>query len=335
MRAAAAAFSQGLRSSFSGPPSRELILPPNKQTKDKDLESIYTMGDKVGGSSRCSVHSCVEVASGEQCCLKVVKRDKFGQHENLPQELRREAELASQFEMQPHPNVCMPIKVIETRTQVVVEMDYLPGGDLLTFLTPSPSLRWMDESHPLRIITQLLRAIEFLHRNRIIHGDIKPENILLTRAPPPPNPGDVTVTAPGCIYKLCDFGASLTLPSEASYLQNITVGTEGYISPEAREGVVGFPSDMWSFGITAFVIGTGELPYEPTDAAAMEQFFKAPKEELKKHPRWKRMSRGLRRLITECTARDPDERLTIGAALQSDCLPGREGGDKKRKGPST
>jgi hypothetical protein len=86
------------------------------------------MGDKVGGSSRCSVHSCVEVASGEQCCLKVVKRDKFGQHENLPQELRREAELASQFEMQPHPNVCMPIKVIETRTQVVVEMDYLPGG---------------------------------------------------------------------------------------------------------------------------------------------------------------------------------------------------------------
>ena len=103
----------------------------------------------------------------------------------------------------------------------------------------------MDESHPLRIITQLLRAIEFLHRNRIIHGDIKPENILLTRAPPPPNPGDVTVTAPGCIYKLCDFGASLSLPSEASYLQNITMGTEGYISPEAREGVVGFPSDMW------------------------------------------------------------------------------------------
>ena len=95
------------------------------------------------------------------------------------------------------------------------------------------------------------------------------------------------------------------------------------------------PCSPSSFGITAFVIGTGELPYEPTDAAAMEQFFKAPKEELKKHPRWKRMSRGLRRLITECTARDPDERLTIGAALQSDCLPGREGGDKKRKGPST
>ena len=89
---------------------------------------MYTVGEVVGGSSRCSVYSCVEVSSGEQCCLKVVKRDKFGEHKSLPQELRREAELASQFEMQPHPNVCMPIKVMETRTQVTVEMDYLPGG---------------------------------------------------------------------------------------------------------------------------------------------------------------------------------------------------------------
>ena len=83
-------------------------------------------------------------------------------------------------------------------------------------------------------------------------------------------------------------------------------------------------------GITIFVIATGQLPYEPTNDEAREQFYKTPKEELKKHPRWKRMSRGLRRLITECTARDPEERITVGAALQSECLPGREGEKAQR-----
>jgi len=152
MRAAAAAFTHGLRSSFSSSslsdPSRELILPPNKQTSDKDLGNMYTIGPRIGGSSRCDVYDSLDVSSGEQCALKIATRDKFGEHKNLPSQLRREAELTSMFEMQPHPNVCMPIKVTETRTQVAVEMDFLPGGDLLTFLTRTQSLRWMDEVRP-------------------------------------------------------------------------------------------------------------------------------------------------------------------------------------------
>jgi len=85
------------------------------------------------------------------------------------------------FEMQPHPNVCLPIKVSETRSQVVVEMDCVEGGDLLSFLTSLPNVRWLDETHPCRIICQVMRGVEFCHRNGIVHGDIKAENILLTR----------------------------------------------------------------------------------------------------------------------------------------------------------
>jgi hypothetical protein len=74
------------------------------------------------------------------------------------------------------------------------------------------------------------------------------------------------------------------------------------------------------------VLLSGALPFEPTDEASADGFCANPKEWLRTVPGWKKLSRGWRRMILDCLKVDPGERLTVGAALQAECLPGREGG---------
>jgi protein-serine/threonine kinase len=92
--------------------------------------------------------------------------------------------------------------------------------------------------------------VEFCHKHNLIHGDIKPENVLLTRPPPSASPGAPLYTSPGCIYKLADFGLSQQLPEGSpSLLLPGPVGTPVYMAPEARRGELSLASDMWSVGV--------------------------------------------------------------------------------------
>ena len=91
MRAAAAAFKQGLRMSYGSTPSssneetkaiapRELILPPGKQLTDKVLKKLYDIEGLLGSSATSNVHKAVELESREPCALKIVKRTSFQGH---------------------------------------------------------------------------------------------------------------------------------------------------------------------------------------------------------------------------------------------------------------
>ncbi|GMH58506.1 hypothetical protein TrST_g1031 [Triparma strigata] len=328
MRAAAAAFTQGFRRSSSTPnlagDSRDLVLPPGRQSSDKEVDKLYEKGEKIG-SGRGEIFKAVEVESGEPCALKIIVRSNL--NPNLLASLRNESTITSSFGIQPHVNLCVPIKVHETRSKIVVEMDLVEGGDLMDFLTQTPSLKWLDQMQPLRLLPQIFRGVEYLHRNRVIHGDLKPENILLTRRPGMKlRPGDSLAAAPGCMYKICDFGNSVVVPEEAEVvtLGGKKVGTPGYASPEAWNGeAIGFESDMWSLGILVYVIFTGELPYEPTDEEATAAFYADPKKSFKQLPKWKRMSRGVRKLISSMVVANRAERITIEDALEAECLPGR------------
>ncbi|KAL4204678.1 hypothetical protein AMTRI_Chr01g111110 [Amborella trichopoda] len=119
-------------------------------------------------------------------------------------------------------------------------MEYMDGGDLSAL---SMRCKGLPELAIKAYMTSILRGLQYLHGNGIIHCDIKAKNVLLGFL------GDV---------KLADFGAAKRVSSE---LCDIHAGTLGWMAPEIfRRREQGIPSDIWSLGCTVVEMATGKVP---------------------------------------------------------------------------
>ena len=156
----------------------------------------------------------------------IIKTPKDNSGKSLAM-LQREYELSIGLQ---HPNV-VNVFTYETSTVVGpgIVMEYVDGRTLEQFLAenPKPAMR-------CRVFEQLLQAVAYIHRSGLVHNDIKPENILITRSD-----NDV---------KLIDFGLS---DNDAYYLARMLGCTKAYASPEllAREKEIDARSDIYSLGV--------------------------------------------------------------------------------------
>lgn len=124
--------------------------------------------------------------------------------------------------------------------------EYLSGGDLVKYFKIN---RLLEEDELKQFFYKILRGIEYLHLNNIIHRDLKLDNILIDQNKSM-NP------------KICDFGIS----SEYEKLKKIldTGGTPAYLSPEVikAEGEVSPKSDIWSLGVLLYLLSYGVVPFQ-------------------------------------------------------------------------
>lgn len=139
---------------------------------------------------------------------------------------------------------------------VVLVMEYMDRGSLEQWGRKNKSsfaseLQNRREAFIASIAYQVLRGLEYLHSQRILHRDIKPGNILLNEK------GSV---------KLCDFGIS-SLYGEDHSLQTTVVGTSRFMSPERlRAKAYGRASDIWSFGLVVLELWNGEIPFKDCES---------------------------------------------------------------------
>ena len=145
------------------------------------------------------------------------------------------------------------------------------------------------------LIRQSLQALKHLHDLGVVHRDLKPENILFDR--------DMSTV------KLIDFGMSKILTDENA-LMNTKLGTPYYISPEILKGKYDKSCDMWSIGVIAFVLLTGEPPFNGKNAAALFKKIKTCDYEFSQEV-WKTISADARRFITKTIEPNLNIRLTV------------------------
>lgn len=122
----------------------------------------------------------------------------------------------------------------------------------LQALERSPEL---TEKTMTRFIQEMLQALDAIHRNRVVHRDIKPDNFLC-------NGADFQI-------KLCDFGLAEILPSSSQTDLKGVYGTAPFMSPEMLSTTgYGALTDIWSLGIIVYVLLFGQFPYQPVESTA-------------------------------------------------------------------
>lgn len=141
-----------------------------------------------------------------------------------------------------HPNIICLLRTFETDNEVIFVTEFAKS-DLHNLLERVCTL---DEQQMRRIAYDIIAALYYLHSHRILHRDLKPQNILL----------DFENHA-----KLCDFGLARNMTSHTHVLTSIK-GTPLYMSPELLDGKpYDYMADLWSLGCILYELVAGETPF--------------------------------------------------------------------------
>jgi serine/threonine protein kinase/TolA-binding protein len=218
----------------------------------------YKILDQLGAGGMGVVYRAQDLKLGRQVALKVLPAGAT-QNEEAVERFRREARTASSLN---HPNICTIYGFDEHEGQLYLAMELLDGEPLDRKL----SGRALDLKQMLDIAAQVADALDAAHAEGILHRDVKPANIFLTRRGP---------------VKVLDFGLAKLSPEyrrrsgrheEARHDTRVpehftsragtTVGTIAYMSPEqARGDEVDPRTDLFSFGVVLYEMATGQQSF--------------------------------------------------------------------------
>lgn len=195
-----------------------------------------------------------------------------------------------------HPNVIQIYEVFENRKYYFFVMEYASGGDLLHLMKKKARL---SETQARGIFIQLVRGLRFIHSKKILHRDIKLDNILLSE-----HEGELRA-------KICDFGVSRTINDGETI--NEQCGTPAYIAPEIirKKGYKGFSADIWSLGVLLYAMVMGAMPFKANDIEGLHQKIKDRDCDMSDE----KASKEVKDLIERMLCLDPDQRITLDGII--------------------
>ena len=211
-------------------------------------KNFYLYGRQIGHGAFGKVNIALHVASGRLVAIKTFNKKNL-KKKNAKQKIKNEIEMLSRLR---HPFISQILDSFETDTHIFIVMEYI-CGDLLGFIRKRGKL---SETVSKIIFKQLIEGLKYIHHKKIVHRDIKLDNILI----------DLTNT-----IKICDFGVSRKISSDE--IMHEHCGTPAYIAPEIFEnkGYSGFQCDIWSAGVTLYYILGGIQPFRASSIKDLEK----------------------------------------------------------------
>ncbi len=210
------------------------------------LADRYEVGELLGRGGMSDVYRGRDVRLGRTVAIKILRADLV-RDESFQERFRREACHSAALN---HPAIVSLYDTGETDgaagpTPFII-MEYVEGRTLRDVLAAHGPL---NQQHALRIMADVCAALDYSHRNGVIHRDVKPGNIMLNKS------GAVKVMDFGIARAAHDARAGMTLPSTV-------VGTAHYLSPEQVRGLdVDARSDVYAAGCTLYELLTGRPPF--------------------------------------------------------------------------
>ncbi|KAF1968597.1 serine/threonine protein kinase-like protein Kin1 [Bimuria novae-zelandiae CBS 107.79] len=259
----------------------------------------WILGKTIGAGSMGKVKLAKQAESGESVAVKIVPRQSTDQHSSQADRERadhskevRTAREAAIVSLLNHPYICGMRDVVRTNYHWYMLFEYVNGGQMLDYIISHGRLK---EKQARKFARQIASALDYCHRNSIVHRDLKIENILISKT------GDI---------KIIDFGLS-NLFSPRSLLKTFC-GSLYFAAPELLQAkqYTGPEVDIWSFGIVLYVLVCGKVPF---DDQSMPQLHAKIKKGHVDYPPW--LSTECRNLIHKMLQTDPAQRITLSEIM--------------------
>ncbi|KAJ8664443.1 hypothetical protein QAD02_006105 [Eretmocerus hayati] len=258
----------------------------------EDKHREYDVLKQVGEGSFGQVFKARRKCDGATVAYKVTR--KKGRSPKELESLRRECEIQKDMR---HPNIIQMLDSFETKTEIVVVTEYVEK-ELYEILGKAGRL---SEERAQVIACDLVSALHYLHSKRIVHRDMKPQNVLLDT---------------NGVAKLCDFGFACHM--ESYFLRSIK-GTPLYMAPELiNEKLYDHNVDLWSLGCIVYELVNGVPPFPTSSMIELTRLI------LHKEIEWpKHISPNCQSFLQGLLQKNPCQRLTWPDLLEHPFVKGR------------
>ncbi len=258
------------------------------------LDNRYEIQAKVGQGGMSHVYRARDLKMGRDVAIKVLK-EEFSGNAEFVEKFNNEARSAARLT---HSNIVAAYDTVDTDDMHYIVMELVEGITLKNYIARKTKL---SNKETIGIAIQAAEGIAEAHRKGIIHRDIKPQNIIISKD------GKV---------KVADFGIAKAASGDS--MNQDVIGSAHYIAPEqAKTGEADARSDLYSLGITMYEMITGRLPYDGENTvdivmAHLQNVMVPPA--VYNHEIYPALSD----IITRATRKDPAERYQSAEELIED-----------------
>mmetsp|Transcript_58802 Transcript_58802/g.172569 ORF Transcript_58802/g.172569 Transcript_58802/m.172569 type:complete len:545 (+) Transcript_58802:234-1868(+) len=235
------------------------------------------LGEGATGKVKAAVHR----ETGQKVAIKTFRWNKLC--ESAKADVLRESGIQCSLD---HPKIAKAREMVKTGERLYLVLEMLEGGDVLDRLHEAEHL---TERLAMRVVKQVLEAIQYMHSNGMVHRDIKPDNIVFE-------------SVDRDQVKLIDFGLCCEWHEGMAPMMR-RCGTEFYMAPEVHEGSYTNKVDIWSLGAAAHAMLTGQVIGRRRDGSASFG------------PLLSRCSPQCQHFVEALLAKDPERRPTAKQAL--------------------
>ncbi|KAG0208356.1 serine/threonine-protein kinase KIN2 [Mortierella sp. GBA30] len=282
------------------------VAPSGTDANAEDLSRVkprrvlgnYHMSKTLGAGSMGKVKLGVHSRTRDKVAIKIIPRVQPNpnmtpaQQEKEDNRETRTIREASIMMVLHHPYIVSLYEVMVLPHHYYMVLEHVDGGQMLDYIISHGKLK---EKHARKFARQIASALDYCHRNSIVHRDLKIENILISKS------GNI---------KIIDFGLS-NLYSPRSHLSTFC-GSLYFAAPELLNAKVytGPEVDVWSFGIVLYVLVCGKVPFDDQSMPALHAKIKRGFVE---YPAW--LSNDCRHLLSRMLVTVPSQRATMAEVI--------------------
>ena len=292
----------------------------NNKYPNTDL-NFYLYGRLIGQGAFGKVNIGLNILTGRVVAIKSFNKKNLNKNGDNMRKILYETNLMKKLN---HPNITKILEMFEDDEYILIAMEYINGGNLFSFVKKR---RKLSEKTAKFLFRQIILGIKHIHSQKIVHRDIKLENILI----------DLNNN-----IKICDFGIGRILSSKKQILHD-KCGTPMYMAPEIllsskNKGYEGFPVDIWSSGISLYIMLSGTLPFnlKNNDSSSIDEEnnnnIELQYNIINKEPKKiEKISEEAKDLLKGLLNKNPHKRLTIEQILNHPWLKSDEKNFKNKK----